>query len=247
MGIELSLQGKMGEEKLSKKQQKALLFKKSKEEREQELAAKAEKKEKTEKKEKKEKKDVKEGEEESSKRKADDSSEAVEGEEQPKKKRKTRRGKKGKGVNGGKGPRFILFVGNLPYDIKEPELVAHFKNANPDRIRIRKEKGIAFLEFDNDNSEIQSKMEHALRMHKLMIRNRKINVELTVGGGGNSENRQQKLKEKNEKLEEERKERIKKQNEALRKEKGAHGNEDEVEGASGQPAMHPARAALLRS
>ena len=55
------------------------------------------------------------------------------------------------------------------------------------------------MEFDNDTQEIQSKMELALRMHHTEIRNRKINVELTVGGGGNSEARIQKLKEKNEK------------------------------------------------
>lgn len=129
--------------------------------------------------------------------------------EAPKKKRKTRRGKKGKGVNGGKGPRFILFVGNLPYDITEVELMSHFKNSNPDRIRIRNDKGIAFLEFDNDTKEIQSKMELALRMHHSVMRERKINVELTVGGGGNSDNRKQKIKDKNDKLIDERRERVK--------------------------------------
>ncbi|KAF3986769.1 hypothetical protein FT663_04271 [Candidozyma haemuli var. vulneris] len=218
----------MGEEKVSKKKQKALLFRKSKDEREQEQAVKAEKKEQK----------VKKEEEESVKRKAEEDEP-----EQPKKKRKTRRGKKGKGVNDGKGPRFLLFVGNLPYDIQQAELVAHFKNANPDRIRIRKEKGIAFLEFDNDNSEIQSKMELALRMHKSTLRNRKINVELTVGGGGNSEARQQKLKDKNDKLEEQRRERIKKQAEAARAEKK---DDDAEKPTTGQPSMHPARAALLK-
>ena len=64
------------------------------------------------------------------------------------------------------------------------------------------------MEFDNDTQEIQSKMELALRMHHTEIRNRKINVELTVGGGGNSEARIQKLKEKNEKVLEERKKRV---------------------------------------
>lgn len=225
MGIDYT----MGEEKVSKKKQKALLFRKSKEDREAEVAEKKERKEKeTETKEQSLENDLK--------RKAEDP-------EQPKKKRKTRRGKKGKGVNGGSGPRFLLFVGNLPYDIQQAELVAHFKNANPDRIRIRKEKGIAFLEFDNDNSEIQSKMEHALRMHKSTLRNRKINVELTVGGGGNSEARTQKLKEKNEKLEEERRERIKKQAAEAKKEAKEAGAPAP---APGQPAMHPARAALLK-
>lgn len=223
MGIDYT----MGEEKVSKKKQKALLFRKSKDDREVEVAEKKERKEK-------ETEAKKEAEKENALKRP------LEEEEQPKKKRKTRRGKKGKGVNGGTGPRFLLFVGNLPYDIQQAELVSHFKNANPDRIRIRKEKGIAFLEFDNDNSEIQSKMELALRMHKSTLRNRKINVELTVGGGGNSENRQQKLKEKNDKLEEERRERIRKEIKENKDKKS-----EEVPKA-GQPAMHPARAALLK-
>lgn len=210
----------MAEEKVNKKKQKALAFRKSKEEREQEKAEKAEAKAKA-------SNDKKRLLEETKK-------EPEAGEEPAKKKRKTRRGKKGKGVNGGQGPRFLLFVGNLPYDIQEAELVAHFKNANPDRIRIRKEKGIAFLEFDNEGKEIQSKMDHALAMHHSTIRKRKINVELTVGGGGNSENRQQKLKEKNEKLEDERKKKLK-------KEAGSKKEEPATVGG-----MHPARAALLK-
>ncbi|ODV78771.1 uncharacterized protein CANTADRAFT_26719, partial [Suhomyces tanzawaensis NRRL Y-17324] len=178
-------------EKLSKKQLKALQFKqnKPKEEREQEKQEKNEKK--------------RELEQPQPKTEGDDQTS-----EQAPKKRKTRRGKKGKGVNGGTGPRFILFVGNLPYDIKQLELAAHFKNSNPDRFRIRQDKGIAFMEFDNDTKEIQSKMELALRMHHSTLRNRKINVELTVGGGGNSETRLAKLKEKNEVLLEERRKKI---------------------------------------
>ncbi|SGZ58796.1 CIC11C00000001682 [Sungouiella intermedia] len=114
------------------------------------------------------------------------------------------------------------------------ELVSHFKNANPDRIRIRKEKGIAFLEFDNEGQEVRSKMDHALGMHHSTIRKRKINVELTVGGGGNLDNRQKKLKEKNDKLEEERKTKKKKE----------EGNKKEEAPVGG---MHPARAALLKN
>lgn len=218
----------MAEDKVNKKKQKALAFRKSKEDREKEKAAKAE--QKAAKAEQKAAEEVKEPEK---KRKAEDS---ADGAEEPKKKRKTRRGKKGKGVNEGKGPRFILFVGNLPYDIQQDELVAHFKNASPDRIRLRKEKGIAFVEFDNDNKEIQKKMDLALRLHHSVIRKRKINVELTVGGGGNSENRTQKLKDKNEKLDEERRTRIKAEEAKKRK--------DEPAPTGG---MHPARAALLKN
>lgn len=223
----------MAEKKLSKKEQKALSFRKSKEERDHEKEAKAQEK----------------ALKEETKKRSAESEEAKEaegtGEDPPKKKRKTRRGKKGKGTNGGQGPRFILFAGNLPYDVLEAELQEHFKNAKPDRFRIRKEKGIAFLEFDSDTQEVQSKMEHALRMHKSTLRNRKINVELTVGGGGNSEARQQKLKEKNQKLEDERKERIRKQAKKSAESKNGE-NGTSTEGQTPQPAMHPARAALMK-
>lgn len=165
-------------------------------------------------------------------------------EETPKKKRKTRRGKKGKGVNGGKGPRFILFVGNLPYDVSESEMLAHFKNSNPDRMRIRNDKGIAFLEFDNDSKEIQRKMELALRMHHSTMRNRKINVELTVGGGGNSEARKTKLQDKNSKLLTERRERIK-QEEQQNKSKGGANNKGDDENENGTSGIHPSRMNLL--
>lgn len=196
--------------KLTKKQKKALDFrqKKSKDSTEEDTSATTEK---------------------DNKKRAADAEGTSETGEEPKKKRKTRRGKKGKGVNDGKGPRFILFVGNLPYNITQPELVSHFKNSNPDRIRLRQDKGIAFMEFDNDSREIQSKMELALRMHHSTLRNRKINVELTVGGGGNSDNRVNKLKEKNEKLEDERRSRVTKD-----------GKKGEV-----PEGVHPSRAALL--
>lgn len=213
----------MGEDdsKLSKKQRKALEFKqkKTKEEREEE---KVEKK--------------RQREEELAKKDVEDKETTKE--EPAKKKRKTRRGKKGKAVNQGKGPRFILFVGNLPYDIKTEELNTHFKNCKPDRFRIRQDKGIAFLEFDNDTKEIQKKMESALRMHHSELRSRKINVELTVGGGGNSETRKLKLKEKNEKLDVERNDKVK---EAIKLSNAKKIDEPAVAGG-----IHPARAALMK-
>lgn len=214
----------MTEVKLTKKEKKALQFRKSKEERDDEKEVKQQEKAKK----------KAEVEEEELKKRLLESEEGEEGEAAPKKKRKTRRGKKGKGVNNGKGPRFILFAGNLPYDVTEEELNGHFKNCKPDRIRIRKDKGIAFLEFDNDTKEIQKKMELALRLHHSMLKNRKINVELTVGGGGNSENRVKKLKEKNDKLVEERKQRI------LKEDKEKREKSVEVKGG-----IHPSRAALI--
>lgn len=215
----------MSEIKLTKKQRKAAEFKdaKLKEEREEIKEAKQERKRALE---------------------LAETEKAAEAAAVVPKKRKTRRGKKGKGVNGGTGPRFILFVGNLPYDITEEQLIAHFKSSKPDRFRIRQDKGIAFMEFDNDTKEIQSKMELALKMHHLMLGNRKINVELTVGGGGNSENRVTKLKDKNEKMLEERRLKTKQkiQDDAAKKKKRL---EETTSSEPGSNKIHPARAALM--
>lgn len=225
----------MDDKKLTKKQRKALEFRNKIEKRPKQEADKLSNKRKV----SDELGDEQEGTKEESKDISEESKDISEKEsaEPAKKKRKTRRGKKGKGVNGGKGPRFILFVGNLPYDVSETELLAHFKNSSPDRMRIRNDKGIAFLEFDTDTKEIQRKMELALRMHHSTMRNRKINVELTVGGGGNSETRKHKLQEKNSKLSAARKERIKQEETEQQKK---HNDDD-----NGTDGIHPSRMNLV--
>jgi nucleolar protein 6 len=58
-----------------------------------------------------------------------------------------------------------------------------------------KSKGCAFLEFTEKPA-----LQQALRLHHSELDGRKVNVELTVGGGGNSESRLQKLKERNKDL-----------------------------------------------
>lgn len=165
-----------------------------------------------------------------------------------KKKRKTRRGRKGRPRQGATAlsARFILFVGNLPYSCTVPDLQKVFKTSKPDLIRLRPDKGIAFLEFHpkshkdqmNGNkkdkkdgeeeeetkeedkveidgkevsvddshysSEIQKRMDIALLQNGRTIDNRKIKVELTVGGGGNSEDRREKIGKKNDKMDIER-------------------------------------------
>ncbi|KAH3685737.1 hypothetical protein WICPIJ_003286 [Wickerhamomyces pijperi] len=163
-----------------------------------------------------------------------------------KKKRKTRRGKKGKGnANATGGPRFLLFVGNLPYDINQAELMAHFAASKPDRIRIRTEKGIAFLEFDGEGGEIQHRMEVALRMHRSTLRNRKINVELTVGGGGNSKDRLEKIKTKNDTLEIKRRERIMAEKKAEREKTIQDQKKVKQMALEGNGNIHPSRLKLL--
>ena len=107
--------------------------------------------------------------------------------------------------------RYIVFVGNLPHQPSEtllPAIKAHFP-AQPKSIRIPTKKGTnapqgyAFLEFDSPPD-----LEKALRCHHTKFLGRKINVELTAGGGGHGENRMGKIKKKNEGLEEERRKRI---------------------------------------
>ncbi|CCH44741.1 putative RNA-binding protein [Wickerhamomyces ciferrii] len=208
------------EAKLTKKQKKALEFRNKT------------KKDKTE-----ESKEDQKKEEVSKDENKETTTTTTEGEEPVKKKRKTRRGKKGKG-SGGSAPRFLLFVGNLPYDVTQTELLSHFGAAGPDRIRIRTDKGIAFLEFDGKGGDIQHKMEVALRMHHSTLRNRKINVELTVGGGGNSTNRLDKIREKNDKLLDERKTRLKEERAARMKKADAAKAQDLT-------GVHPARAAKM--
>ncbi|AET40796.1 Nop6p Ecym_6424 [Eremothecium cymbalariae DBVPG len=213
-----------GESKPTKKQLKAQQFKKSKEEREHDK-----------------KRNI---------QKAEEAQASTETTEPPKKKRKTRRGKGGKGKDGKKANRFIIFVGSLPKDITETELLSHFKSSNPDHIRLRPDKNIAFLEFDADKdpSNIQRRMDIALMQHRGVIKGSKINVELTVGGGGNSENRLQKLKQKNEKMEQERQERMKNLI-AQSRTKSRTGSTSAPKTDSAvppAPAVHPDRAKLLQ-
>jgi RNA recognition motif-containing protein len=67
------------------------------------------------------------------------------------------------------------------------------QNTKPDSKM--KTKGYAFLEFDDKKS-----LQQALNMHLSVLDGRKINVELTVGGGGKSEARMAKLRDRNKEL-----------------------------------------------
>ncbi|KAK9241129.1 hypothetical protein V1525DRAFT_393782 [Lipomyces kononenkoae] len=121
-----------------------------------------------------------------------------------KKRQRTEKGEKHQ------GPRFILFIGNLPYSSTQAALQTHLVASKPDVIRIptdkttKKAKGFAFAEFMGQDAS--KRMKVCLRLHHTEFEGRKINVELTAGGGGQSTSRKQKLKEKNEKLEAERRE-----------------------------------------
>jgi RNA recognition motif-containing protein len=59
----------------------------------------------------------------------------------------------------------------------------------------RKSKGCAFLEFSHHNA-----LQQALKLHQSELDGRMINVELTAGGGGRSENRLTKVRQRNKAL-----------------------------------------------
>lgn len=213
----------MSEEKLTKKQLKAQQFRKPKEAREKDKEL---------------------------KRTAPEDTESKD-EAPAKKKRKTRRGRGGKGRDQSKkSNRFIVFVGGLPKDITATELQAHFKSSSPDHLRIRADKGIAFLEFDaeKDKHNIQRRMDIALLQHRTTLKDKKINVELTVGGGGNSGDRLEKLKNKNVKLDEERRTRMAKMIQDGAQKKTAAGTPGASSGAvsSNPKGIHPDRAKLIK-
>lgn len=104
-----------------------------------------------------------------------------------------------------KSNRYILFIGNLAFTTTIAQLQSHFHPCSPScSVRLmtdkvtKKSKGFAFVEV-SDIKEFRS----VLAMHHTPIDGRKINVEMTAGGGGGkSEKRKTRLKNKNEKLNE---------------------------------------------
>lgn len=227
-------------QKLSKKQLKALRFKaKTSNNAAEELKVIEENKEKEIEETKKRKLAEEEAEKEA----------AAAAEAAPKKKRKTRRGKKHRGDKEGEnaGPRFILFVGNLPYKITEEDILAHFKNCKPSSVRLRTDKGCAFIEYKNEDlKESKRLMDIALRLHKSVLGGRKINVELTAGGGGNSQDRKEKIKAKNEKLEEERMKRMMAEREKAKAAAKKDVEKEDDSTAVPEDGVHPDRAKLLQ-
>ncbi|KAL2866023.1 RNA-binding protein [Aspergillus lucknowensis] len=112
-----------------------------------------------------------------------------------------------------KAARFIVFVGNLPYSANTESLKAHFEKIQPISVRVAtrqddptKCRGFGFVEFDNyDRMKTCLKLYHHSSFDDGKYPPRRINVELTAGGGGKSEHRKAKIEYKNQKLAEERK------------------------------------------
>ncbi|KAI5836492.1 hypothetical protein K523DRAFT_288891 [Schizophyllum commune Tattone D] len=104
--------------------------------------------------------------------------------------------------------RLILFVGNLKFSTSKEAIQRHFSACEPPpEIRLltpkttkpgaapTKSKGCAFLEFQNKTA-----LQQALKLHQSELEGRLINVELTAGGGGKSEARLNKLKQRNKEM-----------------------------------------------
>ena len=175
-------------------------------------------------------------------------------------------------------PRFIVFVGNLPFSTTTPQIARHFHKLAPASIRhstdkaTGKSKGFAFLEFtdysamktclkvyhhSNFDPERTAKLpENAFDENGLEIdgpdagdgygkkkgTGRRINVELTAGGGGGkSGKRREKIKEKNEKLFEERERRKKEENKTGKTKKKDGGMSEANKTEIGSDAVHPSR------
>ncbi|KAI4149610.1 MAG: hypothetical protein LQ340_004544 [Diploschistes diacapsis] len=136
--------------------------------------------------------------------------------------------------------RFICFIATTQ------TIEKHFSPVKPSSVRHRTEKstcrskGFAFLEFDS-YSQMQKCIRnyHHSNFSDGQSAARKINVELTVGGGGaKSRNRQLKLRTKNDKLGKERKNRIKNKAKAASQLEAQLGS---LAPATGEQAIHPSR------
>ncbi|RDD39941.1 putative RNA-binding protein [Trichoplax sp. H2] len=97
--------------------------------------------------------------------------------------------------------RFILFLGNLSYSTTNEDILKHFKKCGHNlqvRLLTKKDgspRGCAFLEAFR-----YADYQKALKYHHTSLNERKINVEVTCGGGGNSLTRRNKIQSENEKM-----------------------------------------------
>ncbi|EHK42903.1 uncharacterized protein TrAtP1_001954 [Trichoderma atroviride] len=141
--------------------------------------------------------------------------------------------------------RNIVFVGNLPYTATAATITAHFASLKPVAVRCLTKKedpkmcrGIAFVEFASPAHQrtCLDKFHHSM-FEDGVSEPRRINVELTAGGGGKSEGRQGKIMEKNKKLDENRAKRIEKEKVAKVENQGNGGN--------ARMDIHPSRLARL--
>jgi len=99
--------------------------------------------------------------------------------------------------------KFILFIGNLPYDVTKEQVGEHFKTVKDGIKDIRlstdaktkKGKGFAFVELLNDTA-----YQAALKMNKRKMGERVIRVEYTTPGKADSKNRKKFINKKTKKI-----------------------------------------------
>ncbi|KAF5000846.1 hypothetical protein FGRMN_1454 [Fusarium graminum] len=148
----------------------------------------------------------------------------------------------------GKADRHIVFVGNLPFTATAETIKAHFASLNPVGVRCMSDpkdskpcRGFAFVEFEKvwHMRTCLDKFHHSEFTDGTSYP-RRINVELTAGGGGKTKKRQDKIKEKNQKLNENRTKRIEREKTAKEENKG---NGDIRQ--AGADGIHPSRRAHI--
>ncbi|GAO14850.1 uncharacterized protein UV8b_04090 [Ustilaginoidea virens] len=146
----------------------------------------------------------------------------------------------------GKRSRHIVFVGNLPFSATAESIKAHFASLQPISVRCLTNRddgnpcrGIAFVEFANvwTMRTCLDKLHHSV-FEDGVSAPRKINVELTAGGGGKTKHRQDRITEKNKKLDENRARRIEKEKAA--KQHGGRAGEAQDQSPG---EIHPSRLA----
>ncbi|TIB66715.1 hypothetical protein E3Q18_04386 [Wallemia mellicola] len=158
--------------------------------------------------------------------------------------------------------RFITFVGNLPYDITVEGIVQHFnKCGEVPEVRLltnkvrddgkwqAKSKGAAFLEWNTVDA-----LQKALKYHHTHLGKRSINVELSAGGGGKSQNRMQKISARNKDLDVQRSKIYNKKigpakeaHKAEMAEKGGKARDSTTSGAAPKPKPAPAYKAQAQA
>ena len=130
------------------------------------------------------------------------------------------------------GIKYIVFGGNMSYDVTADDLAKHMSDTCGEMPRVRlltkkgdpsaleklsnsKKKSIAKGKAQDPSAPVSkgcafvefsnaASLQKALRFHHTIFRGRQINVELTAGGGGKSERRKEKIKAKNADLDKER-------------------------------------------
>ncbi|XP_012270258.1 nucleolin [Orussus abietinus] len=94
-----------------------------------------------------------------------------------------------KKVDGPKKKRFVLFVGNLPYEVKQEDLRKHFLTKVKEIVDIRipikpntnLSRGIAYVELANNTD-----YEKGLSLHQTFFHGRRLNIQYTMGGSKTS-------------------------------------------------------------